>query len=79
MFSEKMVFVTPPPPPPEGRIVMVRPFVPTPTELDAEMIAKFVLAANGVPVMRPFVVLILAHDGKFEAPNEVGALDAVIW
>ena len=68
----------PPPPPPDGRIVIVRLLLPTPTELEAEMVTTFVPAVGLGPDINPFVVLMLAQPGKFVAPKEVGAFDAVI-
>ena len=68
----------PPPPPPDGRIVIVRLLLPTPTELEAEMVTTFVPAVGLGPDINPFVVLMLAQAGKFVAPKEVGAFDAVI-
>jgi len=76
MFSEKIVLVTPPPP--DGRMVMVRLVLPTPTEFEAEMVTTFVPVVGIGPDITPLFVLILAHTGRFEAPNDVGEFDAVI-
>jgi hypothetical protein len=77
MFSENTVFVTTPPP--EEMMLIVRFVLPGPALLVAEMMATFVPAVRGIPDITPLVVLMLAHEGKFEAPNEVGAFDAAIW
>jgi hypothetical protein len=68
-----------PPPPPDGKMVIVRLVLPTPTEFDAETLTTFVPAVGLAPEIIPLVVLMLAHEGKFDAPNEVGAFNAVIW
>ena len=75
-FSLKSV---PPPPPPEGRMVMVRLVLATPTEFDAEILIIFVPATGLAPEITPLVVLMVAHPGKLEAPKEVGEFEAVIW
>ena len=67
-----------PPPPPVGKIVIVRLVLPTPTELEAEMVTTFVPAVGLGPEIHPFVVLMLAQAGTFVAPKEVGAFDAVM-
>jgi hypothetical protein len=66
------------PPPPDGRIVIVRLVLPTPTEFEAEMVTTFVPAVWAAPEITPLVVLMVAHPGKLEAPKEVGEFDAVI-
>ena len=57
-----------PPPPPDGKIVIVRLVLPTPTELEAEMVTTFVPAVGLGPDINPFVVLMLAQAGRFVAP-----------
>ena len=66
IFSEKIVLVVPPPP--DGKIVIVRLLLPTPTEFEAEMVTTFVPAIGLVPDINPFVVLMLAQAGRFVAP-----------
>ena len=67
-----------PPPPPEGRMAIVRLVLATPTEFEAEMVTTFVPAVGLAPEITPLVVLMLAQAGRFVAPKEVGAFDAVI-
>lgn len=67
-----------PPPPPDGRMVMVRLVLATPTEFEAEILTTFVPDVGLAPDINPFVVLMLAQTGRFVAPKEVGAFDAVI-
>jgi hypothetical protein len=57
-----------PPPPPDGKIVIVRLVLPTPTEFEAEMVTTFVPAIGLEPDINPFVVLMLAQAGRFVAP-----------
>ena len=57
---------------------MVKAFVPTPAELVAEIVATVVPAAAGMPEITPLIALTERPDGRFEAPNEVGELEAAI-
>ena len=57
-----------PPPPPDGKIVIARLVLPTPTEFEAEMVTTFVPAVGLGPDISPFVVLMLAQAGRFVAP-----------
>jgi len=68
----------PPPPPPEGRMVIVRLVLPTPTEFEAVMLTTFVPEVGFGPEITPLVVLMLAHAGRPEAPNDVGEFEAAI-
>jgi hypothetical protein len=76
MFSERIVFVVLPPP--DGRIVIVTLLLPIPTEFEAVSKTTFIPAVGFVPEMSPLVVLMLAHAGRPEAPNDVGEFEAAI-
>ncbi|MFM8885937.1 MAG: hypothetical protein ACKOKC_05940 [Chthoniobacterales bacterium] len=57
---------------------MVKALVPTPAELVAEIVATVVPAAAGIPEITPLIVSTERPDGRFDAPNDVGELEAVI-
>jgi hypothetical protein len=62
-----------------GRTRIVRLAEPVPPALVAEIFAVKLPAAVGVPVMRPFVALMLKPAGRPLALNAVALLLAVIW
>jgi hypothetical protein len=53
---------------PDGKIVIVRLVLPTPTEFEAEMVTAVVPAVDGVPEMRPVAVSTKRFAGKPLAP-----------
>ena len=59
-------------------IVMLNALVPTPAALLAEIIDAKVPAADGLPLISPFEELTDSPNGRFDAPNEVGLLLAVM-
>ena len=67
-----------PPPPPDGKIVIVRLVLPTPTEFEAEMVTAVVPAVDGVPEMSPVAVSTKRFAGNPVAPKEIGLLVALM-
>jgi hypothetical protein len=57
---------------------MTRLFEAVPAELPAKIIAVFVPAKVGVPVIAPLAVFTLNPAGKLEAPKLEGLFDAVM-